>query len=152
MGILKDFADSALAVLKKKNEEVKKFIDMVDLSAPIDIMNDFELEFKHQLDKLKEQVKNLTDKFIVVVPFNKELETLNFNIVDNKITINVVSKDVENSCNTYATTTVTLIPDDVNTDSLIQRYDSKNHIMRLIFLKKISQSLHPKGWSLSKGG
>lgn len=134
MKLLKDFTNSAISMIKRNAEDFNKMFKDLDFSFAEDRFDELESEFKERLGELKKKVKEFTDKFIVEVPFNQETETLSFKIKDGMVI--VVTERHTDGFDSKSTTEIS-IPSGVDSNHMIQRYDSKNKKMKFIFLKKI---------------
>lgn len=134
MDFINQFAKNALKQLNEAKKQMTKLLNDFD---------SFEIE-KQMTDtwsELKQIVKNLTDKFIVSVPFDREKEKLSFSIENGMIIVQVTSNsdDVQ-----FKSVTETKIPTGIDVNRMIQKYDEKHKKMLFIFLKKIPSAVVEK--------
>lgn len=144
MKLLKDFTNSALSMIKKNADEFGKMMKDLDFdfSSAEKKFNELESSFKEQFYELKKRVKELTDKFIVEVPFDRENETLSFKI-ENGMIIVTTERHTENR--DAKSVTETTIPTRFDVNRMIQRYDENNKKMRFIFFKTVGEIYKKKG-------
>lgn len=142
MKLLKDITNSALSILKRNAVDFNKMMKDFDFSLAEKKMNELESSFKFQFDGLKKMVKEMTDKFIVEIPFDREYESLSFKIENGVMTI---TTEQHTSNRDAKSVTETSIPTGIDVNRMIQRYDEKEKKMRFIFFKNIGSVYTKKG-------
>lgn len=141
---LKDFTNSAISMIKKNADEFGKMMKDLDFdfSSAEKKFNELESSLKDQFAELKKRVKDLTDKFIVEIPFDRENETLSFKIENGKI---IVTTERHTENRDAKSVTETIIPTGIDVNRMIQRYDEKDKKMRFIFFKTVGDVYQKKG-------
>jgi AraC-like DNA-binding protein len=113
-------------------KELKRRIEEFDINPIEEKLTQLGFEIEKNFTNLKKKIKNLTDRFIIEVPFDRETQKLFFNIENN---VMEVKTETQTETTHSVSTTTTTIPESVNTDTLIQKYDSENKKMKFIFFK-----------------
>lgn len=121
---LPSFDDMASAIRRRFEE--------FDFDSVETRLSQFGDDMEKSFTKLKKRIKNLTDKFVVEVPFNKDTQKISFSFEGN--VMEVKTETHTDTTHSVSTTSAT-IPNDVNTDTLIQKYDEENKKMQFIFFK-----------------
>lgn len=113
-------------------KELKRRIEEFDFNPIEEKLTQLGYEIEKNFTHLKKKIKNLTDRFIIEVPFDRETQKLFFNIENN---VMEVKTETQTETTHSVSTTTTTIPESVNTDTLIQKYDAENKKMKFIFFK-----------------
>lgn len=135
MDFLTKFTRDGFRSLRRTTRELTQMIRDFDFPSFEDEFNQIENEFKKQMDKIKERIKNLTDRFIVEVPFDKEKQKLSVSVNKNVLTVVLDSYD-EATNTTGNAMTQTTIPEDVDPTTMKQLYDTENKKLVFVFMKK----------------
>lgn len=117
------------------NKMLNRFTsEMDDAMSSLDKeMSEFENVFENKFDDFKKYVKDLTEKFIVEVPYDRDNETLTYSINGNVITVNV--ECCENSENSKKTTITTTLPKNADIEHMKQTYSKEEKKMFFTFDK-----------------
>jgi hypothetical protein len=132
---LKRFRDAAFATLDESANTLKRMLNEIDFTAVTDRFNEVREDISETFATLRKKVKVLTDRFVIKVPFDRENQKLSFTIDDDTINVTVESFDGRSH---RKQTTSTTIPEFVDTNNMIQRYDDDKKEMIFIFLNKLS--------------
>lgn len=135
MDFLTKFTRDGFRSLRRTTRELTQMIRDFDFPSFEDEFNEIENAFKKQMDKIKERIKNLTDRFIVEVPFDKEKQELSVSVNKNVLTVVLDSYD-EATNTTGNAMTQTTIPEDVDPTTMTQFYDKDNKKLVFVFMKK----------------
>ena len=135
MDFLTKFTRDGFRSLRRTTRELTQMIRDFEFPSFVDEFNQIENEFKKQMDKIKERIKNLTDRFIVEVPFDKEKQELSVSVNKNVLTVVLDSYD-EATNTTGNAMTQTTIPEDVDPTTMKQVYDTENKKLIFVFMKK----------------
>ena len=135
MDFLTKFTRDGFRSLRRTTRELTQMIRDFEFPSFEDEFNQIENEFKKQMDKIKETIKNLTDRFIVEVPFDKEKQQLSVSVNKNVLTVVLDSYD-EATNTTGNAMTQTTIPEDVDPTTMKQVYDTENKKLIFVFMKK----------------
>lgn len=111
---------------------IRRTFDEFDFNSIETKLNEFSNDIERSFNRLKKRIKNLTDRFIVEVPFDRETQRLSFSIENNVIEIRT---ETQTETTHSVSTTTTSIPESVNTDTLMQKYDAEKKKMMFIFFK-----------------
>lgn len=111
---------------------IRRTFDEFDFNSIETKLNEFGNDIERSFNRLKKRIKNLTDRFIVEVPFDRETQRLSFSIENNVIEIRT---ETQTETTHSVSTTTTSIPESVNTDTLMQKYDAETKKMMFIFFK-----------------
>lgn len=111
---------------------IRRTFDEFDFNSIETKLNEFGNDIERSFNRLKKRIKNLTDRFIVEVPFDRETQRLSFSIENNVIEIRT---ETQTETTHSVSTTTTSIPESVNTDTLMQKYDAEKKKMMFIFFK-----------------
>lgn len=136
MGLLSLFSKSAINSLKKVANEMQQTINEIDFD---DFENRFDAlrnDINKEFEKFTNKLKNLGNKYVVEVPYDRDRQTLSYRIENGLMTITVeTNEETENGSFKSKSTTTTTIPEDVNVDNIIQKY-LKDEKKMLFILKK----------------
>lgn len=143
MDFLTNFTRDGFRSLRRTTRELTQMIRDFDFPSFEDEFNEIENAFKKQMDKIKERIKNLTDRFIVEVPFDKEKQELSVNVNKNVLTVVIDSYD-EATNTTGNAMTQTTIPEDVDPTTMAQFYDKENKKLVFVFMKKKIDNVETK--------
>ena len=135
MDFLTKFTRDGFRSLRRTTRELAQMIRDFEFPSFEYEFNDIENELKKQMDKIKERIKNLTDRFIVEVPFDKEKQQLSVSVNKNVLTVVLDSYD-EATNTTGNAMTQTTIPEDVDPTTMKQVYDTENKKLIFVFMKK----------------
>lgn len=135
MDFLTKFTRDGFRSLRRTTRELTQMIRDFEFPSFEDEFNEIENAFKKQMDKIKERIKNLTDRFIVEVPFDKEKQELSVSVNKNVLTVVLDSYD-EATNTTGNAMTQTTIPEDVDPTTMTQFYDKDNKKLVFVFMKK----------------
>lgn len=135
MDFLTKFTRDGFRSLRRTTRELTQMIRDFEFPSFEDEFNEIENAFKKQMDKIKERIKNLTDRFIVEVPFDKEKQELSVSVNKNVLTVVLDSYD-EATNTTGNAMTQTTIPEDVDPTTMTQFYDKENKKLVFVFMKK----------------
>lgn len=135
MDFLTMFTRNGFRSLRRTTRELTQMIRDFEFPSFEDEFNEIENAFKKQMDKIKEKIKNLTDRFIVEVPFDKEKQELSVSVNKNVLTVVLDSYD-ETTNTTGNAMTQTTIPEDVDPTTMTQFYDKNNKKLVFVFMKK----------------
>ncbi|MBR6517542.1 MAG: helix-turn-helix domain-containing protein [Bacilli bacterium] len=134
---LRTFAESAMSLIQEGVNEVSRMIKDFDTTRIVGDMMEFNNSIREEFDKIKEKIKNLNDKFVVDVLYDRDEEILNYTIEDNRLVV-FVRKDAEsNEDNTELTQrrVTTALPNDIDITQLKTKYDAEEKMMSFIFKK-----------------
>lgn len=113
--------------------EVRQQINQIDFN-----WEDAEQEMNDALNRVmstvRKHIKNLTDKFVVEVPYNRDTQILSTSFEGRMFKV-VVKLDSEDERVEQVSTTQTLLPLNVVIDQMTQRYDEVNKKMVFTFKK-----------------
>lgn len=143
MDFLTNFTRDGFRSLRRTTRELAQMIRDFEFRSFEDEFNEIENAFKKQMDKIKERIKNLTDRFIVEVPFDKEKQELSVNVNKNVLTVVIDSYD-EATNTTGNAMTQTTIPEDVDPTTMAQFYDKENKKLVFVFMKKKIDNVETK--------
>ena len=118
--------------LENMASAIRRRFDEFDFDSIEKQLTELGNDMEKAVSRLKKRIKNLTDKFVVEVPFDKETQKISFSFDGN--VMEVKTETYSDAPHLVSTTSVT-IPSDVNTDTLIQKYDEENKKMQFIFFK-----------------
>lgn len=135
MDFLTKFTRDGFRSLRRTTRELTQMIRDFEFPSFENEFNEIENAFKKQMDKIKERIKNLTDRFIVEVPFDKEKQELSVSVNKNVLTVVLDSYD-EATNTTGNAMTQTTIPEDVDPTTMTQFYDKDNKKLVFVFMKK----------------
>lgn len=135
MDFLTKFTRDGFRSLRRTTRELTQMIRDFEFPSFEDEFNEIENAFKKQMDKIKERIKNLTDRFIVEVPFDKDKQELSVSVNKNVLTVVLDSYD-EATNTTGNAMTQTTIPEDVDPTTMTQFYDKENKKLVFVFMKK----------------
>ena len=135
MDFLTKFTRDGFRSLRRTTRELTQMIRDFEFPSFENEFNEIENAFKKQMDKIKERIKNLTDRFIVEVPFDKEKQELSVSVNKNVLTVVLDSYD-EATNTTGNAMTQTTIPEDVDPTTMTQFYDKENKKLVFVFMKK----------------
>lgn len=131
MGLLKAFRDSALEAITESAKEMKRMVDEFDFDkAEREVTN----TIKEVVANLRKHIKNLTDKYVIEVAYDRNTQILTYTIDDNIITIVVKLDSEDPNIQSSSTTTVT-IPENVNVNTMVQHYNADEKKMIFVFKK-----------------
>ena len=143
MGLIRKLGDSMFDSLSKSLEHLQTRISEINLDDVDKLFDDVQDKMNSSFQKLKKQVKNAFDKYVVTVNYDRDAEKLSYNVNGRQLTIIVETLEecqVEetesetSSCSKRNELSVTL-PQDVDPTNVSQKYDSENKIMTFTFPK-----------------
>lgn len=136
MDIFKSFAKSAIASIREGVDEIIRFANGFEPSKITDSLVEFNDSIREGFEKIKSRINNLNDKFVVDVDYDRDCETLSYQIDGDSFEARVLS---EPSCecgeDKVSRTVVTSIPDDVDVTTLKCKYDAEAKKMIFVFSK-----------------
>ena len=137
MGMLNLFKRNTLNQLNRRFDElvgeVRQQINQIDFNweAAEREMND---ALNRAMGAVRKHIKNLTDKFVVEVPYNRDTQILSTSFEGRMFKV-VVKLDSEDERVEQVSTTQTLLPLNVVIEQMTQRYDEVNKKMVFTFKK-----------------
>lgn len=134
MRTLRTFADSAISMIQEGMNEIGRMIQDFDMTSIVDDMVEFNNSIRNEFDKIKQRIRNLDDKFIVDVVYDREVELLSFSIENNTLTVRVNS-DPDSKLQSQERIISATLPRDVNVTTMKSKYDSEEKKMLFIFKK-----------------
>ena len=136
MGLLKAFRDSALELITERAKEMRRLVDEFDFDKA---EREVTSTIKEVMTNLKRHIKNLTDKYVIEVAYDRNTQILTYTIDGNLITIVVKLDSEDPNIQSSSTTTVT-IPDNVNVNTMVQHYNADDKKMVFVFKKHIIET------------
>lgn len=149
MRLLETFKNSATSIFQDGFEEIKRMMDGIDTSKIVDSMIEFNNSIKEEFTKFKERIKNLNDKFIVDVPYDRDEHILSYVINNDELKITIKS-DPDSLNQMSEQLFITTIPQDVDVTKLKTKYDDETKTMFFIF-KKFKDEVVNDGFSQEEG-
>lgn len=143
MGLIRKLGDSMFDSLNKSLERIQTRIGEINLDDIDKLFDDVQDKMNYSFQKLKKQVKNTFDKYVVTVNYDRDTEKLSYTVNGRQLTIIVETLEecqVEetesetSSCSKHNELSATL-PQDVDPTNVSQKYDSEQKIMTFIFPK-----------------
>lgn len=134
MRTLRTFADSAISLIQDGVNELSRMISDFDTTKLMSDMMDFNDSIRGEFDKLKQKIRNLDDKFIVKVDYDRNDEMMSYSIEDNVLTV-IVNSDPESRNQTSERRVVTTLPNNVNVTDMKTKYNTEDSTMVFIFKK-----------------
>ena len=136
MGLLKAFRDSALELITERAKEMRRLVDEFDFDKA---EREVTSTIKEVMTNLKRHIKNLTDKYVIEVAYDRITQILTYTIDGNLITIVVKLDSEDPNIQSSSTTTVT-IPENVNVNTMVQHYNADDMMMVFVFKKHIIET------------
>ena len=136
MGLLKAFRDSALELITERAKEMRRLVDEFDFDKA---EREVTSTIKEVMTNLKRHIKNLTDKYVIEVAYDRNTQILTYTIDGNLITIVVKLDSEDPNIQSSSTTTVT-IPENVNVNTIVQHYNADDKKMVFVFKKHIIET------------
>lgn len=136
MGLLKAFRDSALELITERAKEMRRLVDEFDFDKA---EREVTSTIKEVMANLKRHIKNLTDKYVIEVAYDRNTQILTYTIDGNLITIVVKLDSEDPNIQSSSTTTVT-IPENVNVNTMVQHYNADDKKMVFVFKKHITET------------
>lgn len=136
MGLLKAFRDSALELITERAKEMRRLVDEFDFDKA---EREVTSTIKEVMTNLKRHIKNLTDKYVIEVAYDRNTQILTYTIDGNLITIVVKLDSEDPNIQSSSTTTVT-IPENVNVNTMVQHYNADDKKMVFVFKKHIIET------------
>lgn len=136
MGLLKAFRDSALELITERAKEMRRLVDEFDFDKA---EREVTSTIKEVVANLKRHIKNLTDKYVIEVAYDRNTQILTYTIDGNLITIVVKLDSEDPNIQSSSTTTVT-IPENVNVNTMVQHYNADDKKMVFVFKKHIIET------------
>jgi hypothetical protein len=136
MDLLKRITLNGLNCFQNAINELKSTIEDCDF-------NKFEREFEEMSQKwenIKSKFKEITDNFVVRVPYNADLNVIKYELNGNTFKVKVVNDDSNNNNNTYLFSYESTIPSDLIGGTITQKYLKNKHEMLFIFKKSTTPS------------
>ena len=136
MGLLKAFRDSALELITERAKEMRRLVDEFDFDKA---EREVTSTIKEVMTNLKRHIKNLTDKYVIEVAYDRNTQILTYTIDGNLITIVVKLDSEDPNIQSSSTTTVT-ITENVNVNTMVQHYNADDKKMVFVFKKHIIET------------
>lgn len=113
--------------------EVRQQINQIEFNWE-DAEREMNEALSRAVSKVRKHIKNLTDKFVVEVPYNRDTQILSTSFEGRMFKV-VVKLDTEDTSIEQVSTTQTLLPLNVVIDQMTQQYDAENKKMIFTFKK-----------------
>lgn len=136
MRTLRTFADSAMSLIQDGVNEISRMIHDFDTTKLVNEMMEFNDSIRNEFDKLKQKIRNLDDKFIVNVDYDRDNDIMSYSIEDRTLTV-IVKSEPESRNQTSERRVVTTLPNDVQITNMKTKYNSEEKAMLFIFKKGI---------------
>ena len=149
MRTLRTFADSAISLIQDGVNELSRMISDFDTTKLMSDMMDFNDSIRGEFDKLKQKIRNLDDKFIVKVDYDRNDEMMSYSIEDNVLTV-IVNSDPESRNQTSERRVVTTLPNNVNVTDMKTKYNTEDGTMVFIFKKGLETTNDTTATTLSQ--
>ena len=149
MRTLRTFADSAISLIQDGVNELSRMISDFDTTKLMSDMMDFNDSIRGEFDKLKQKIRNLDDKFIVKVDYDRNDEMMSYSIEDNVLTV-IVNSDPESRNQTSERRVVTTLPNNVNVTDMKTKYNTEDGTMVFIFKKGLETANDTTATTLSQ--
>lgn len=130
MAMIRFLCNSALDAVKKSFDEMNKAINSFELNDIDKMFEDVNKTLSKKTNELKKRFKNTNSTFEVIIPYDRDNDTLETKIENSYFKAFVKSLDGE----TEKTTSV-YIPEDIDVNSVSHKYDSEKQIMHFVFKK-----------------
>ena len=136
MEILRNFANSAIASIRESVDEMMRMVRGFDTTKITDGLMEFNDNLRDGFEKIKQRIRDLDDKFVVEVDYDRNCDVLSYSLNNNVLTVKVNAEE-GCGCDNEGTeqSVMATIPDNVDVTTMKCKYNSDENKMLFIFKK-----------------
>lgn len=149
MRTLRTFADSAMSLIQDGVNEISRMIHDFDTTKLVNEMMEFNDSIRNEFDKLKQKIRNLDDKFVVNVDYDRDEDIMSYSIENRTLTV-IVKSEPESRNQTSERRVVTTLPNDVLITNMKTKYNNEEKTMLFIFKKGLENTNDTTATTLSQ--